>query len=78
MGLGQKILTRVIFLLLGLGWFSHLWVLKISAKNPKFFNFFPFRPKKILSSWVKKYSRVEDRSAPYLLQVKSMFGLAHL
>jgi len=40
MGLGQKVLTRVNFLMLNLVRVSHLWVWKISPKNPNF-SFFP-------------------------------------
>jgi len=46
-----------------------VWIWKISPKNVKFFNFFPFRSKKISSGRVKKYE-----SASYLLWVKSKLG----
>jgi len=49
-----------------------VWVWKISPKNPTFFNFLPFRSKRISSGWIKKYP---DQSASYLLQFKSMLGL---
>jgi len=32
-----------------------VWVWKISTKNVKFFNFFPFGSKNISSGWVKKH-----------------------
>jgi len=52
MGLGQNILTRV-----GLDQPLMVWVgiWKISPKNVKFFNFFPFGSKKISSGQVGKY-----------------------
>jgi len=52
MGPGQKYLTWV-----GLGHPSLVWVwhLKISLKNPKFFNFLPFGSKKISLGQAKKY-----------------------
>jgi len=36
-------------------WFIWVWIWKISPKNVKFFNFFPFGSKKISSGRVKKY-----------------------
>jgi len=65
---------RVKFLLLGLGRQSLIWVWKISPKNPKIFNFFPFRSKKshLVGS---KSTQVKDRLASYSLRVKSMLGL---
>jgi len=52
MGPGHKFLTQV-----RLGQSSMVWVCiwKISPKNIKFFNFFPFGSKKISSGWVKQY-----------------------
>jgi len=49
-------------ILLGSGQPSLVWVWKITHKNSNFFNFLPFRSKKIPSGWVKKYpgqSRVD-------------------
>jgi len=45
-----------------------VWISKISPKNVKFFNIFPFRSKKIASG------RVEAGSASYWLRVKSKLG----
>jgi len=47
-----------------------VWIKKISPKNVKFFNFFPFGSKKSLRVWSKS-TRVKGRLASYLLQVKS-------
>jgi len=62
MGPGQKILTWVgsgqfFVALVGSGQPFMVWVRirKISAKNVKFFNFFPFGSKKIASGRVGKY-----------------------
>jgi len=62
MGQGQKFFTRVgsgqFFVVLvksGQPFMVWVWIWKISPKNIKFFNFFPFRIKKISSSWVGKY-----------------------
>jgi len=53
-----------------------VWVWKISPKNLKFFNFFPFGSKK--SHQVKsKSTQVKDWSAHYLLHVKSMLRSGH-
>jgi len=62
MGLGQNFWFRFgSFFAAGFrsGWVSHLWVWKISPKNPKYFNFFPFGS--------KKYNRVGSKA-----MVKSM------
>jgi len=60
MGPGQKFLTRFgsgqfFVARVGSGQPSLVWVWKISPKNIKFFNFFPFRSKKISSGQVGKY-----------------------
>jgi len=49
---GQKFLTLV-----GSGqpFMVWVWILKISPKNVKFFNFFPFGSKKIALGWVGEY-----------------------
>jgi len=62
MGSGQKNFTWV-----------GVWVWKISANNPKFFNFLPFASKKSQRVRLKNI-RVKDGPAHYLLQVKSMLG----
>jgi len=65
--------VRVNFLLLGLGWVTHLWFGKFPPKNLKVFNFFPFGSKKSL--WIgSKSTPVKDGSASYLLRIKSMIG----
>jgi len=63
MGLSQKFLTRV-----GSGqpFMVWVWIWKISPKNVKFFNFFPFGSKKSL--------RVKGGLASYLMRVKSKLG----
>jgi len=50
----------------GLPFMVRVW--KISPKNMRFFNFFPFGSKKIALGWVKV------GSASYLLRVKSKLG----
>jgi len=50
-----------------------VWILKISSKNVKFFNFLPFGSKKI-SLVRSKSTRVKGGSASYLLRVKSTLG----
>jgi len=50
-----------------------IWILKISPKNVKFFNFFPFRSKKLLRVGSES-TQVEAGSASYLLRVKSKLG----
>jgi len=50
-----------------------VWIWKISPENVKFFNFFPFRSKKISLGWVRKYPG--QRRVSILLRVKSMLGL---
>jgi len=52
MGPGQNFLTWVRSGKLFMVW---VWIWKISPKNVKFFDFFPFGSKKISSGWVKKY-----------------------
>jgi len=76
-GPGQKFLTRVgsIFVArVGSGQVSHLWfgfrIWKISPKNVKFFNFFPFGSKKLLRVGLES-TRIKAGSASYLLRVKS-------
>jgi len=64
--MGQNFLTQV-----GSGQVSQLWVWKIPPKNPKFSIFFLFRSKKSHRIGSKNI-RVNDGSASYLLQVKSM------
>jgi len=60
-GLGQQLMVWV-------------WISKISLKNVKLFNFFPFGSKKYL--WVgSKSTWVEGGLASYLLRVKSKLGL---
>jgi len=77
MGLGQKFGSdQDNFLLLGSGQVSHLWLEfrfgKFPPKNPKFFNFFPFR---MSLGWVKKYLGQRPASLLYyMLRVKSMLG----
>jgi len=69
MGRSQFFWTRI-----GLDQPSLVWVLKISPKNLKLFNFFPSGQKK--SRKIRsKITPVKDGSASYLLQVKSMLGL---
>jgi len=54
-------------------WVSYLWVWKTSPKNPQIFNFFASGQKKY--HWVRSNNIwVNDRSAPFILQVKSMLG----
>jgi len=80
MGPGQKFLTRVgsgqfFVARVGSGQPFMVWVRnwKISAKNVKFFNFFPSGQKKLLRVGSKS-TRVKAGSASYLLRVKSMLG----
>jgi len=82
MGLGQFFLTWVRlgqFFVARVG--SHqpfmVWVWKISPKNVKFFNFFPFGSKKYLQVRSKS-TRVKGRSASYLLRVKSKLGFGRV
>jgi len=63
MGPGQKFLTRVGSAIYGL-----VWIGKICPRNVKFFNFLPFRSKKISSG------RIGGGLASYLLWVKSKLG----
>jgi len=54
-----------------------VWIWKISAKNLKFSNFFPFTSKNY--HWCRSKSIcVKDRAASYFLRVKSIVGLGHL
>jgi len=50
-----------------------VWIWKISPKNVKFFDFFPFGSKKSLWDGSKS-TLVKGWSAPYLLRIKSMLG----
>jgi len=70
LGPGQKFLTRV-----GSGqpFMVWVWIWKISLKNVKFFNFFLSGQKKSLRVGSES-TRVEGRSASYLLHVKGKLG----
>jgi len=50
-----------------------VWIWKISSKNVKFFNFFPFGLKKFLRVGSKS-TGVKGGTASYLLRVKSKLG----
>jgi len=69
---GQFFVVRV-----GSGWVSHLWfgfeIGKFPQKMSNFSIFFLSGQKKSLRVW-KENTRIEDRSASYLLRVKSKLG----